>query len=44
MLTIALQVVAYQHRHPNAAMSDFIKELGASHRERSIAAFGLNDR
>lgn len=37
-LTMALQVVTYQHRHPNAAMSDFTEQLGAMHRERGIPA------
>ena len=41
-LTMALQVVAYQHRHPNAAMSDFIERLGKLHRERSITLLDLS--
>ena len=37
-LTLALQVVAYQHQHPNAAMADFTEHLGSLHRERGITS------
>ena len=40
-LTMALQVVAYHHRHPNAAMSDFIEHLGSMHRLLKIAPLDL---
>ena len=35
-LMMALQAVAYCHRRPTAAMADFFKDLGVSHRERGI--------
>lgn len=35
-LTMALQTIAYYYRRPNAAMADFIKQLGAEHRARGI--------
>lgn len=40
-LRMALQVVAYLYRYPNAAMSNYIDQLGEMHRQLKIASQDL---